>query len=73
MPGIFVIFLVCLALFLLFPKGFKFMVGTWVGTAAGGFFWGLFAIAFPVLIAPIAFAAFIIAGVFAGLVLAAKG
>jgi hypothetical protein len=65
---------VCVGLFLLFPKGFKYLVGTWVGTAAGGFFWGLAAIAFPaVIVTAQVFVGFIVAGIVAGCVFAAKG
>lgn len=72
--------LFCTGLFLLFPKGFKFMVGTWVGAMSGGFFWSLFAGGlFMVDSSPSwpfmgwSFLAFIVGGIFAGCVLAARG
>lgn len=37
--------LICVGLFLLFPKGFKYLVGTWVGAMTGAFLWGLVFIA----------------------------
>ena len=73
MPPFILILLVCIGLFLLFPKGFKFLVGSWVGVAAGGFAWALSAMVFSALITPGAFAGFIVAGIFGGCVLAAKG
>ena len=65
--------LVFLGLFLLFPKGFKYLVGTWVGFTGGAFFWALFAIAIHALITPGAFLGFSLAGIVAGWVFAAKG
>ncbi len=72
--------LVCVGLFLLFPKGFKYMVGTWVGVMGGGFFWGLaFAAAFMAGLEPTgalmgwSFLAFIVVGIAFGCVLAARG
>lgn len=73
MPGIVIAFFVSLGLFLLFPKGFKFMVGTWVGVMAGGFFWGVFALMFPALITAMAFAMFLLAGVIVGWIFACYG
>lgn len=70
---ILVILAVCTGLFLLFPKGFKFMVATWVGVAGGGLLWGLLAMAIPALITGWTFLGFILAGIFAGCVIAAKG
>lgn len=32
----------CIALWLLFPKGFKYLVGCWVGAISGIFIWGIF-------------------------------
>ena len=52
------LFAACVGLWLLFPKGFL---------------WAVLAIAFSWLIAPGAFVAFSIAGIFAGCVLAARG
>ena len=37
--------IICTGLWLLFPKSFKFMVGTFVGFCAGGFVWSLTAMA----------------------------
>jgi hypothetical protein len=65
--------LVCLVLLFLFPKAFKFMVGTWVGVACGGFLWCLAGLVIPPLFTPGAFVAFIAAGIVGGWVLAAKG
>lgn len=68
------IVLVCVGLFMLFPKGFKFMVGTWVGFTAGCFVWCLSVLAISDgLFTPRAFAAFAVAGIVGGCVLAAKG
>jgi len=36
-----VLFVVCLVLWLLFPKGFRFMVGSLVGACGGGLLWGI--------------------------------
>lgn len=72
--------LICVGLFLLFPKGFKFMVGTWVGAMGGGFFWALgLGGAFMAGMDPSwpvmgwSFLGFILVGVFFGCVLAARG
>lgn len=73
MPHFIVILLVCIGLFLLFPKGFKFLVGSWVGVAAGGFAWALAAMVFSQLITLEAFASFIMVGIVGGLIFAAKG
>lgn len=35
---------VCIGLWLLFPKGFKYIVGCWVGAASGIFTWGVTAL-----------------------------
>jgi hypothetical protein len=67
-------FAVCVGLFLLFPKGFKYLVGTWVGAISGWFFWGLAGIASCATFVTIPmFIGFTIAGIFAGIVFAAKG
>jgi hypothetical protein len=71
--SLFVIVVVCTGLWLLFPKGFKFMVGTWVGFCGGGFFWGLTAMLVPALITLHAFVGFLVAGIVAGCFFAAKG
>lgn len=67
------LFAACVGLWLLFPKGFKYLVGSWIGFIGGTFLWAVLAIAFSWLIAPGAFVAFSIAGIFAGCVLAARG
>jgi len=54
-----VICAVCTALWMLFPKGFKYVVGTFMGVCGGGFFWG--------------FTSFIVCGIIAGCVLAVRG
>lgn len=72
--------LICVGLFLLFPKGFKYLVGTWTGAMTGGFLWGLAVIGAcmvgirPSLVAMgWSFLTFIVSGIAAGLVLAARG
>ena len=71
---LFLPFLVCLGLFLLFPKSFKFMVGSWVGFTAGGFAWSLATLAFSdVLFTPKVFVAFAVTGIIGGCIIAAKG
>lgn len=66
--------LVCVGLFMLFPKGFKYMVGTWVGFTAGALAWCLTTLAFTeMLFTPKAFVAFAVAGIIGGCILAAKG
>lgn len=67
------ILVTCIFLWILFPKGFKYLVGTWVGIVFGGFFWGLGVIAFDCLLSGRAFVAFIVAGIVGGCVLAARG
>lgn len=81
MVGFLYLAFVCSGLWLLFPKGFKYLVGTWVGAMGGTFFWGLFDLAWFVGLgldmswAALAwtFIGFIIAGMVAGCFLAAKG
>jgi len=51
---------------MLFPKGFKYMVGTWIGFIAGGFAWSMAAMCNTDLVA------FLIAGIIGGLIVAAK-
>lgn len=71
----------CVGLWLLFPKGYKYLVGTWVGAIAGAFLWGLFDLAWFVGLgltmswAAMAwtFIGFIVVGIFGGCVFAAKG
>lgn len=41
MPAYLIVAITCVVLWLLFPKGFKYLVGSLVGTCAGGFLWGL--------------------------------
>lgn len=64
---------VCVGLYMLFPKGFKYLVGTWVGFLGGGFFWAIAAMFFPGLITLHAFAGFLVAGIVGGWVFAANG
>jgi hypothetical protein len=69
-------FLGCLGLALLFPKGFKYLIGTIVGMFFGGFAWGLFAmLATPHSFhgAGQTFVLFLIIGAIVGNVFAAKG
>ena len=72
--------LVCIGLFLLFPKGFKYLVGTWVGALGGGFFWGVFlTAAFMIGLDPSwsvlgwSLLGFTVSGIVLGCVLAARG
>lgn len=71
--GIIGIAAIMTVLWLAFPKGFKYLVGTWVGFAGGGFFWSLFAMCFHGLITVGAFVAFIVVGIVVGCVFAARG
>lgn len=66
----------CIGLFLLFPKGFKYLAGTIIGAIFGGFAWGLFAlVATPHTYhgAGQSFVLFLIIGAILGNVFAAKG
>lgn len=73
-------FLACFGLALLFPKGFKYMVGTWLGFAAG---WVLCCLALlgawslglhlDIHIMLATLCAFLCVGVLGGCVVAAKG
>lgn len=72
--------LVCVGLFLLFPKGFKYLVGTWVGAMAAGFLWGLTFIAVSVAgfnpswtVMGYTFLVLLVSGIAAGCILAARG
>jgi len=60
-------------LWLAFPKGFKYFVGSWVGAVGGGFFWSVFAMCFAGLITLGWFIAFIVVGIVVGCVFAARG
>lgn len=63
----------CIGLFLLFPKGFKYLVGTWLGFMAGSVAWVIAALLFNVFFVPFAFAYFAMTGIFAGILLAMYG
>lgn len=73
--------LVCVGLFLLFPKGFRYLVGTWVGACTAGFLWSLFEFSWLLILgwdASMAqvgwsFLAFIVTGIVVGIIIAAKG
>jgi hypothetical protein len=68
--------LVCIGLFLVFPKGFKYLAGTIIGMMFGGFVWGLFTmIATPSSFhgAGQTFVVFLIIGAVIGNIFAAKG
>lgn len=72
--------LICVCLFLLFPKGFKYLVGTWVGAMTGAFLWGLVFIAVGVAGVDPTWAlmgwsllTFLLGGIGGGCVLAARG
>jgi uncharacterized membrane protein len=69
-------FIGCLGLALLFPLGFKHLVGTFVGALFGGFAWGLFAVTGCVSTfhgAAQSLVMFFIIGAILGNVFAAKG
>jgi hypothetical protein len=68
-----VIIAICTGLWLLFPKGFALMVGSWVGFCMGGFAWGMAAMLVPALITLHVFAWFLVVGTVGGCVVAAKG
>lgn len=63
----------CVGMYMLFPKGFKYLVGTWVGLAFGVFAWACCALGAHGLFCWAAFAGFSVLGIFAGCVFAAKG
>mgnify|MGYP005834639737 CR=1 FL=1 len=72
--------LICVGLFLLFPKGFKYLVGTWVGAMTGAFLWGLafIGIGFAGLdpswaVMGWSFLGFVATGIIVGCILAAHG
>lgn len=72
--------LICIGLFLLFPKGFKYVVGSWVGAMSGGFLWGVvLASAFMLGLDPSwstmgwTFLGFSAVGITSGCILAAHG
>ena len=77
----FAVALACIGLWLLFPKGFKYLVGCWVGAFSGAFFWGLAEILWLVGLGndlswsqlAWSFVAFVVAGMAGGCVLAARG
>lgn len=80
MPHFIPLALVSLALWLLFPKSFKYLVGSWVGVAMGGCGWGLiFAGLFIAGVNPswavmgYGFITAMIAGIMGGCVLASRG
>lgn len=81
MPGYLLIAIVCTGLWLLFPKGFKYLVGTIVGLIGGAFVWGLGVLAWTAVLdndiswqgMAWGFIGCVIAGTVAGCVLAAKG
>lgn len=71
---------ICLGLWLLFPKGFKFVVGSLVGSCGAMFFWGLAVVAWCMAVGLPSWAgmgwsmlAFLVIGNVSGCVLAAKG
>ena len=65
--------LVCIALFMVFPKGFKYLVGTWMGAMVGAMFWWLAIIGWDCFFTRGSFVAFVLVGIIAGWVFAAKG
>ena len=81
MPGYLIIAIVCTGLWLLFPKGFKYLVGTMVGLIGGAFVWGLGTLTWTVAMGNDVswqgmawwFIGCVIAGTFAGCALAARG
>lgn len=81
MPGYLLIAIVCTGLWLIFPKGFKYLVGTMVGLIGGAFLCGLGVLAWTVALGhdvswqgmAWGFIACVIAGTVSGCVLAAKG
>lgn len=81
MPGHLIIALACIVLWLLFPKGFKYLVGSLVGVCAGGFLWGLATLTWTVALGhdvswqgmAWGFVSCVAACIVGGCVLAAKG
>lgn len=68
------VFIACVGLFVLFPKAFKYLVGTWIGVSVGGLAWCTASLAFfPTFFSPGGFLGFIVAGIVGGCILAAKG
>jgi hypothetical protein len=58
---------------LVFPKGIKFIAGTIVGFAFGGFFWAMFSIMFPALVSTLGFGCFVLLGIAIACALFFKG
>ncbi len=81
MPGYLIIAIVCTGLWLIFPKGFKYLVGTMVGFITGAFLWGLGVLAWTIAMGHDiswqgmvrSFIGCVIVGNVVGYVLAAKG
>ena len=73
-PPLVISLIICIGLFTLFPKGFKYMVGTCAGFMFGFMCWTVAAFwDMSLMWNPVAFLCFIIPGLFLGCVLAAKG
>lgn len=75
-----VFFGVCMGLYLLFPKGFKYVVGTWLGFVAGVLAWIIVLFTVGVMdvyndghLFAISFYVFAVLGIALGCWLAAKG
>lgn len=66
-----IIIVICVGLWLLFPVGFKYLVGVGIGFCFGGFWWCLLSILG--YIPSGCFLCFVLAGIVGGCVLAAKG
>ncbi len=65
-------FLVCLAVWCIFPRLFTVSIGLFVGFTGGGLLWGLSALVVHSLITLPTFLAFVVAGTLVGLVIAVK-
>jgi len=73
-PPLVIAVIVILGLFMLFPKGFKYMVGLYAGFALGFVAWTVAVLcAFGLMWDPVAFLCFIVPGLVLGWILAAKG
>ncbi len=68
-----VAFAICAGLFMVFPNGFKFLVGTGVGVAFGGLAFCLAGMVCHALVSAGGFVMFLLAGIVGGWIFAAKG
>ena len=70
---LFLLLVACAGMFALFPNGFKYLIGTFVGLCGGGLAWAISAMFFSSLVAWPCFGAFLVLGIAGGLAFAARG